>query len=118
MGYAYTTKFILCWNPYQNFYMIFQEIHDSRWRVEEVHARLMVKATFLFADDRMVESKDPVWFQLAFDTLTGLFDRVGIQTNIHTIVRMMYRPCRASNFRVDKAYIQQMIGEGRSFKER
>ena len=118
MGYAYTTTFILCWNPYQNFYMIFQERDDGLWWVEEVHSRLMTKATLLYADDRMVESKDPVWFQLAFDTLTGLFDRVGIQTNIHTIVRMMYRPCRASNFRVDKAYIQQMIGEGRSFKER
>ena len=57
MGYAYTTTFIICWNPYHNFYMIFQERDDGRWLVEEVHARLMVKAKLLHADDSMLESK-------------------------------------------------------------
>ena len=40
--------------------MTFQEIDDGRWRVVEVHARLALKATFFYADDRMVASKDPV----------------------------------------------------------
>ena len=60
MGYEYTTTFILYCNPYQNFCMEFQERDDGQWRVEEIHARLIVKATLFFAYDRMVASKDPV----------------------------------------------------------
>ena len=74
MGYAYTTTFILYLNLYQHFYITFQEIYDGQWRLVEVHARLMVRATFFFTDDRMVASKDPVWIQSAFVMLTGLFD--------------------------------------------
>ena len=58
-----------------------------------------------------------MWFQLEFNTLTGLFDRVGIRTNIHKIVGMVCRPYRAADVQAEKAYTRQMIGEGRSFKE-
>ena len=57
MVYAYTTTFIIYWDPYQQFYMTFQEIYDARWRVVEVHARLTVRATFFDADNRIVTSK-------------------------------------------------------------
>ena len=57
MGYAYTTTFIIYCNPYQNFYMTFQEIDDGRWRVVEVHAHLKVKAKLFYAYYRMVTSK-------------------------------------------------------------
>ena len=63
MGYAYTTTFILYWNPYHNFCMTFQEQDDSRRWVEEVHTRLTVKAELLYADNRMMASTDPVWLQ-------------------------------------------------------
>ena len=32
--------------------------------------------TFFYVDDGLVASTDPEWLQGAFDTLTGLFDRV------------------------------------------
>ena len=59
-----------------------------------------------------------MWIQLAFDTLTGLFDQVGLQTNIRKIVGMVCRPCWAADVRSDEAYTRQMIGKGLSFKER
>ena len=110
MGYAYTTTFILYWNPYQNFYMTFQEIDDGRWRLVEVHAHLKVKATFFYADDRMVASKDPVWLQSAFVMLRGLFDRMGLRTNIRKIVGMVCTPCRAAGVQADEVYTRNMIG--------
>ena len=59
-----------------------------------------------------------MWIQLAFDTLAGIFDWVGLQTNIRKVVRMVCRPCRAAGVCSYKAYTRQMIGKGRSFKER
>ena len=53
-----------------------------------------------------------------FDTLTGLFDQVGLQTNIRKIVGMVCRSCRAADVHSDEAYTRQMIGKGLSFKER
>ena len=38
-------------------------------------------SNFLYADDGMVVSTDPVWLQGEFDNLIRLFARVGIQTN-------------------------------------
>ena len=81
--------------------MTFQEIDDGRWRVVEVHARLALKATFFYADDRMVASKDPVWLQSEFVMLLVLFDRVGLRTNILKILGMVCRPLRAADVRAD-----------------
>ena len=69
--------------------MTFQEIDDGRWRVAEAHACMKVKATFLYAYNRMVASKYPVWLQSAFLMLRGLFDRVGLRTNIRKIEGMV-----------------------------
>ena len=55
---------------------------------------------------------------LASETLTGLFDRVGLRTNVSKTMGMVCRPCQAAGVRVDEAYTRQMTGEGRSFKER
>ena len=50
--------------------------------------------------------------------LTGLFDRVGLRTNVQKTVGMVCRPCQAAGVRSNKSYTWRMIGEGRSFKER
>ena len=50
--------------------------------------------------------------------LTGLFDRMGLQTKIHKTVGMVFWRCQAARLQVDKAYTRAMTGEGRSFKER
>ena len=71
--------------------------------MEEGNARLKVKVAFFYADDRIVTSTDPGWIQLNFDSLTGLFDQVGLYTNIRKTVGMVCRPCQAAGLRADKA---------------
>ena len=46
-------------------------------------------ATFFYADDGLVVSTDPEWILGAFNTLTGIFDRVGLQTDVNKTVRMI-----------------------------
>ena len=90
---------------------------DGHWRVEEGHARLKVKAALIYADDGMVAYTNPGWTQYAFDTLTGIFDRVGLKTNVRKTIGMVCQPCRAAGVQADEAYTQWMMGEGQSFKE-
>ena len=66
----------------------------------------------------MVTPTDPVWVQSEFDTLTEKFEWVGLRKNICKIVGMVCRPCWEAEVLADEASIQQMIGEGQSFKER
>ena len=46
--------------------------------MDEGRAILTVKSEFFHADNGLVASTDPGWKQLVFDTLTGIFDRVGL----------------------------------------
>ena len=55
---------------------------DGRQRAEEEHKWLTVKAAFFYARNGMVASTDPGWLQSDFDTLTGLFGRLGLQENV------------------------------------
>ena len=41
-----------------------------------------LQAELLYTDNRMVYYTNSVWFQTAFDTLTGLFNWVGLKTNL------------------------------------
>ena len=66
----------------------------------------------------MLASTDLGWIQSEFDTLTGMFDWVGLQTNIRKTVCMVCRPCQAAGVRAYEAYTQRMAGERRRFKER
>ena len=70
----------------------------------------MVKVDFFYADKGLVDSTDPGWLQSAFDTLTGIFDRVGLRTNVLKTVGMVCRPCRAAGVRANEAYTQSMKG--------
>ena len=51
-----------------------------------VTCKLTVKPAFFYADDRLVDSTDPGFLQSAFDILTGIFDWVGMWTNIRKTV--------------------------------
>ena len=55
---------------------------DGRQRTEEWHTRLKVKADFFYADNGVVASNNLGWIQTTFDTLPGLFDRVGLKMNV------------------------------------
>ena len=52
----------------------------------------------------MVASSEPRWLRGAFDTLVGLFDRVGLRTNVGETVDMIYRPFRVAVNQSEEAY--------------
>ena len=65
----------------------------------------------------MVASSDPRWIQGVFNTLTGLFNRGGLQTNFSKTVVMVYRPCQAAGTQSEAVYGRRIIGEGTSYRE-
>ena len=74
--------------------------------------------SLLYADDDMVSSSDPRWLQGAIDTLVGLFDRVGLRTNVGKTVGMVCRPCQAAGTQSEAAYGRRITGEGPTYRER
>ena len=54
------------------------------------------QAALFYADNGIVASLDPAWLQSAFTALVGLFDRVGLQTNVGKTVIMVCHPCQAT----------------------
>ena len=66
----------------------------------------------------MVASSDPRWIQWDFTTLVGLFDHVGLQTNVGKTVSMPCRPFPASGNQSELAYGRKMTGEGLTYLER
>ena len=65
----------------------------------------------------MVASANMRWLQTIFNTLTRIFDQVGLRKNIIKTVGVVCQPCRASVVWSDKAYTRWMPGEGCSYKE-
>ena len=92
--------------------------NDGQRRAVEVHARLTVQAAFFNAYNGMVDSTNLVWLQTAFDTLTGIFDRVGLRKNVRKTAGMAFQPCRAVRVQADEAYKCQITREGWSNQER
>ena len=60
--------------------------------MEEGYERLKAESAFLCVDCGMVDSSNLGLLQTAFDTLTRLFDRVGLWTNIRRTVGMVCQP--------------------------
>ena len=79
---------------------------------------MKVQENIFYAYDGMVASTDPGWIQTAFDTLTGIFDWVGLKKNVRKTIGMFCHPCRADRVRADEAYTRRMTGAGRIYKER
>ena len=76
------------------------------------------QASLFYVDDGMVASSDPRWLQGAFNTLVGLFGRVGLQTNFGKTVGMVYHPCQAVGDISEVAYGRRVTGEGPTYRER
>ena len=51
------------------------------------------QAALFYANGGMVILLDPAWLQGAFTALVGLFDRVGLRTNVGKTVSMVCHPC-------------------------
>ena len=54
------------------------------------------QADLFYAEDGMFTSSNPCWLQVAFNTLVGLFNRVGLRTNVGKTFGMVCRPCQAA----------------------
>ena len=66
----------------QTLVMKIWERDDGLWRAEEGHTRLTAKTDFYYVNNKLVDSTYPGWIQSEFDTLMGLFNRVGLRTNV------------------------------------
>ena len=76
------------------------------------------ESTLFYANDNMVVSSDPAWLQGAFTALVGIFDRVGLMTNVGKTVRMVCHPCQAgARNTTEEAYGRRITGGG-SYAER
>ena len=76
------------------------------------------RAAFFYTDEVLVISTDPVCIQVLFDTLNGLFDRVGLRTNVGTMVGIICCPCRTVGTQLEALYERQMMGEGLTYRAR
>ena len=70
------------------------------------------QVALFYADDDMVASSDPQWLQGVFNTLVGLFDRVGLRMNVGKTVGMVCHPCQAAGKLSEAAYGRRVTGEG------
>ena len=66
----------------------------------------------------VVVLSDPHWIQVSFNTLVGLFDRVGLLTNIRKTVGMVCRPFQAVGNQLEVAHRIRITGEGPTYRER
>ena len=66
----------------------------------------------------MVTLLDLRWIQDAFNTLVGLFDRVGLWNNVGKTVGMVCCPCQAVGNQSEAAYGRHIMGEGSTYRER
>ena len=78
----------------------------------------LFRATFFYLDDGLIASTYPECLQLAFDTLTGLFNRVGIWTNVKNTVGILCHPCRTVGTQSGEAYESHMTGAGLTYWSR
>ena len=77
------------------------------------------QTALFYTDGGMVASSEPAWLQGAFKALVGLFDRVGLLTNVGKTVSMVCHPCQgAAGNRTEEAYGRRITGEGRLYAER
>ena len=68
------------------------------------------QAALFYADNGMVASSDPAWLQGAFTALLGLFDRVGLRTNVRKNVSMVCHLCQATaGNRTQEAYGRRLM---------
>ena len=76
------------------------------------------QVALLYTYDGMVDLYDPQWIQGDFNTLVGLFDRVGLQTNVGKTVGMVCHPFQAAGNLLEVAYGRRVTGEGHTYRLR
>ena len=76
------------------------------------------QTALFYADDGMVASSVPLWLQGAFNTLIGLFGRVGMRKNVGKKFGMVCHPCQAAGNMSEAAYRRRVTGKGTTYRER
>ena len=79
--------------------------------------RLLRDGVLFYAENGMVAFSDPRWIQGAFNTLVGLFDRLGLRTNFRKTVGMVCRPCEVVGNQSEAAYGRLIMGEVPTYQE-
>ena len=85
----------------------------ARWEIRVGTRRLFFTQTMAW-----LTLLTPLWIQGDFNTLVGLFDRVGLQTNVGKTVVMVYHPCQAAGNLSEAAYRRRVMGEDPTYRER
>ena len=77
------------------------------------------QAALFYANDGMFALLDTAWLQGAFTALVGLFDRVGLSTNVGKTVSMVCHPFQATaGNRTLEADGRRLMGEEKTYTER
>ena len=74
------------------------------------------QAALFYADNGMVALPESRWIQGAFSTLFGLFDRVGLQTNVRKTIRMVCYPHQAAENQSEAAHGRQITWKGTTYR--
>ena len=72
-------------------------------------------AAFFYKNDGLVALPRPSRIQAALYFLRGLFDRVGLHTNVNKIIGMVCQPCYIVSRHLESSYTRRMTGMGSSF---
>ena len=75
-------------------------------------------AAYFYADDKLITSMRATHIQRNFDTLTELFEHVGIRTNVSKTASMACKPYRALGGHSTEAYGLRITERGGSFRYR
>ena len=91
-------------------------IADAEERVRQEKAGRHQPDLF-YADNGMVALYYPCWLQGDFNTLVGLFDRVGLRKNVGKTVGMVCHPFQASVNMSEAAYGRRVTGEVPTYRD-
>ena len=58
-----------------------RQVMDKEVAADGTGAQIRALLAAFYADNGLVQSRDPAFLQYAFDILVGLFERVGLRTN-------------------------------------
>ena len=75
--------------------------------------QVRVLVSIFYADNGLIAARDPEVLQTAIDLLTGLFDRVGLQTNTKKTEAMVFLPGRVRTSLSEAVYRARMDEEFR-----
>ena len=77
---------------------------------------MQIRSAFFYADGGLIALIQTECLQGDFDTLTGLFDRMRLRTNVENTFRIICCPCHVFGTRLEEAYYQRMTEAGLTYR--